>query len=484
MCMRQFIIPNRKQQLLFAQIDLESIAPVGSALRTIDALVDEMDTSAIEAEYDLESEQGRNPIHPKTMIKVGLYALYNCRFTLRKMEYDTTAHLGYRWLTGDEGIDHSTMGKFMSRYKELIVELFAQVVEIGIKEDVINFDVLAVDTVKIRANASYKQFRTVKQLEEEREKIRGRIRELIEKAGDDDDAQREALEKREAALKAAVAELRDRIREKTEGKSDTERKKAEEKEKINVTDHDCSLMQQANGEINPAYSVTTTVDAGSDFITHVQVNEGNNDAAALLEAVAGSEHETGSSHTTVAADAGFASMDNYEKLEEQGQDALIPDKRLDVEERGETAKGDYDRSQFRYERSCDRYVCPGGKRLARNGTVHQGGREYGRYVNPKACAGCPNREQCTKSSCRVILRDTNEPVRERMRKKLKKKKQKKRYGLRAHTVESTYGQIKQNLKYRMFMRRGKPKVLLEATLLCMLHNIMKIGAMRTRALTA
>jgi transposase len=119
--MSQFIVPNRRQQLLFTQIDLESIAPLGSALRTIDALVDKFDTSAIEAEYDLESEQGREPLHPKTLIKVALSALHNCRFSLRKMEYDTGAHLGYRWLTGDEGIDHSTMGKFLDKYKEQII---------------------------------------------------------------------------------------------------------------------------------------------------------------------------------------------------------------------------------------------------------------------------------------------------------------------------------------------------------------------------
>jgi transposase len=476
--MRQFIVPNRKQQLLFAQIDLESIAPVGSALRTIDALVDELDTSAIEAKYDLESEQGREPIHPKTLIKVALYALHNCRFSLRKMEHDTTAHLGYRWLTGDARIDHSTMGKFLSRYKELIVELFSQVVEIGIENELIYFDILAVDSVKIRANASYKQFKTLKKMNEEKKKIRERIKELIEKADEESTAEREALKKRQAALAAGVAALRERIESKAEGKAETERKKLEEKEKLNITDHDCSLLQQANGEINPAYSVTTAVDGENDFITHIQVNDGNNDARALLEAAEGSEKKTGVRHKTVAADAGFASMENYEKLEEMEQDALIPDKRLDAEERGATAKGDYDRSNFRYERSCDRYVCPCGKRLARKGTVTQGGREYGRYANLEACAECKKREMCTKSSFRVILRDVNEEVRERMRKKLKKKKQKKRYGMRAHTVESTYGQMKQNLKYRMFMRRGKAKVLMEATLLCMLHNIKKIGALR------
>jgi transposase len=476
--MRQFIVPNRKQQLLFAQIDLESIAPVGSALRTIDALVDELDTSAIEAEYDLESPQGREPIHPKTLIKVALYALHNCRFSLRKMEHDTAAHLGYRWLTGDEGIDHSTMGKFLSKYKDLIVELFSQVVEIGIENELIDFDILAVDTVKIRANASYKQFKTLEKMKEERKKIRERIKELIERADEESVTEREALEKRKAALEAGVAALRERIEKKAAGKTEGERKKLEGHERLNLTDPDCTLIQQANGEINPGYSVTTTVDGKNDFITHVQVNDGNNDAVALLKATTGSEETTGARHKTVVADAGFASMDNYEKLEEAGQDALIPDKRLDAEERGETAKGEYDRSQFRYEKSCDRYICPCGKRLLKTGKVTQGGREYGRYANPKGCARCEKRHLCTKSAFRVILRDVNEEVRERMRKKLKKKKQKKRYGKRAHTVESTYGQIKQNLKYRMFMRRGKEKTLMEASLLCMLHNIKKIGALR------
>ena len=110
--MRFFIRPDRKQKVLLTEVDLDSVAPIGSPLRYIDELVEMLDTSGIEKDYDLESEQGRNPIHPKTFIKLGLYALHNCRFSLRKMEYDSENHLGYKWLTGDHGIDHSTIGKF------------------------------------------------------------------------------------------------------------------------------------------------------------------------------------------------------------------------------------------------------------------------------------------------------------------------------------------------------------------------------------
>ena len=58
---------------------------------------------------------------------------------------------------------------------------------------------------------------------------------------------------------------------------------------------------------------------------------------------------------------------------------------------------------------------------------------------------------------------------------LAKEKNKKMYALRAHCAESPYGQIKHNLKFRIFMRRGREKVRMEMAFFFMLHNILKIG---------
>ncbi|MGQ9723624.1 MAG: transposase [Candidatus Jordarchaeum sp.] len=219
--MRSFIVPNRKQKLLLTEVDLESVAPLGSALRYIDELVETLDTSEIEKSYDFESDQGRNPIHPKTFIKIGLYALHNCRFSLRKMEYDIENHLGYKWLTGDRGIDHSTIGKFFARYMDEIVELFTQVVMICAERGLIDFDILAIDSVKLRANASYKRSKTLKGIGEEERRIRGRLRELIEAATGDSLMQEEegkTLAGRLKRLKEAKEVLKRRIEVKTKGK--------------------------------------------------------------------------------------------------------------------------------------------------------------------------------------------------------------------------------------------------------------------------
>ena len=475
--MPAFIEPNRSQQILLTEVSLDSVAPPGSAVRIINDLVDTLDTSAIEAHYDVASDTGRPPFHPKTLMKVALLALHSCRFSLRKMEQDTVNNLAYRWLTGDMAVDHSTMGYFLVRFRAEIVELFGQVVEICQEQGLVEFDLLAIDSVKFRASASYKQSKTLEGLEKEENKIKVRLEEILETASDPQGAEadeRRVLERRTEKVREAKKILRDRVREKAQEASAKEKKELLEKEKVNITDPDAHVMQQANGEKNPAYSITTTTDVGHDIVTHIQVNEGDNDPAALGEAIAGSRQNTGEKHEEVEADAGFASMENYESLEAEGQEALIPDRRMEVEEQGTTAKGDYDRSSFSYRESSDSYRCPAGQILKNSGTVEMNGRLSDRYENARACAGCVHREQCTRGSHRRVFRDHNEEVRERMRGKLQGKRSRRRYNKRAHAAESPYGNVKSNLKFRAVMRRGSEKVLMEVALLFMLHNMLKL----------
>ena len=58
-----------------------------------------------------------------------------------------------------------------------------------------------------------------------------------------------------------------------------------------------------------------------------------------------------------------------------------------------------------------------------------------------------------------------------MRKQFKKKYNQKKYSKRAHSAESPFGQVKHNLKFRFFMRRGADKINMECGLLFSLHNL-------------
>ena len=114
--------------------------------------------------------------------------------------------------------------------------------------------------------------------------------------------------------------------------------------------------------------------------------------------------------------------------------------------------------------------------LGKVGEVLINGRKHFRYSNTEARRGCEFRGPCTKGSQRIILRDQNEEVQERMRERLGKEENRARYNMRGHAAESPFGNAKRNLKFTFVMRRGREKVMMEMALLFMLHNMMKISA--------
>lgn len=478
--MAQFRIPNRDQLLMLATVDLRSVAPPDSVVWTIDTIVDRLDLSAIEQDYDIADPLGRPPFHPKTIIKVCLLALYNCRFSTRKMEEDTKYNLQYRYLTGCAVIDHTTIAKFLHKQCAAIIELFAQIVEICQRHDLIDFEVLAIDTMKMKANASYKQSKNKVALKKERERLRQRLTEIVANADCAKELERErvVLERRLARVEVATQVLEEQLKEKSAGRSEKEQKELVDNERVNVTDPSATIMSQANGEHNPMYAVTTSTDGKKDVITHFEVGSECNDQAVLLPVIEGSERTTGERHKHIPADANFSSYENYEELEKRGVDGYIPDARKEVEDKGLGVRGEYERNKFKYDGERDEYCCPRGEILRREGEVKGlDGRAKVVYGNREACLACGAREQCTRSKQggRKIQRDENEAVREAMRVKLDSEAGKVIYKKRAYVAEAPYGNVKHNLNFRHFMRRGIINVTMECALLFMLHNIIKLG---------
>lgn len=482
--MKKFIVPDRRQKLLLANVDLDSVALEGSAVRIINDFVDKLNTKELENEYKLKVLTGQTPIHPKTILKVALFAIHNCRFSLRKMEEDIKNNLLYRWLTGDIRIDHSTIGRFLVKNKEHISEMFTQIVLIAVSHDLVGFEVLGIDSLKIRANASYKQERTLKEIEKEETKLKEKIKEIletIEKESEPNESkekskgQKKILERRKKKIEKAKEELEERIKEKSAGKKEKEKDALEKEEKINITDKDAQKMQQRNGEINASYSMTISVDTKADIITNYQTNKKDNDAEALCSVIEGSKERTRCKHDVGTADSGFFSIKNLESLKEMNQKMLMPDKRFEADKEELGSEKKYTKIHFKYDVMEDKYKCPSGKILSRTAKFEQNEREMYRYENGTACEGCELLSKCTRGKHRTITRDSNEKIKEEMRESLNIDANQEIYKKRAHSAESPTGQIKHNLKYRIFMRRGREKVNMEMGLLCMLHNILKIG---------
>jgi stress response protein YsnF len=386
------------------------------------------------------------------------------------------------FLTGARSIDHTTFSKFLNRFRNDVLDLFSQIVGVCQKENLIDFKVLPTDSVKFRANASYKQQKNLGGLDKTCQNIRAKMERLLNQV----DRQEEIslsegkklrrLEKRLLKVEKAKGVLNERLAKLSSGKSPSEAAELTEKTTVNITDNDAQIMQQRNGEKNPAYSVTTTTDTKSDIITSFQINPGDNDSQALQPAIEGSFKNTGQFHENYPADPAFGGFDNLEYLEKNQRNGLIPDKRAEVERLGITAKGEYDRSKFTYDQTADVYYCPQKHTLNFSGQATNNGRKAGRYSNPQACGQCPMKAQCTKGKCRVIIRDDNEEVRDRMRAKLADEENKRIYKLRAHSAEAPYGCVKRNWGFTHLLRRGTALAAVECALVFSLHNLLKLAA--------
>lgn len=482
--MPQFEIPPKDQLLMLQTVSLRSAAPKGSVVEMIDSIIDGVDTSAMEAVYKTEASQGGIPIHPKTIIKVCLYALHQTRFSTRKMEADTIDNLGYMYLTGGRSIDHTTFSKFLNRFKPEIIELFTQIVAVCQKENLMDFKVLAIDSVKIRANASYKQQKNLCGLDKTCQNVRAKIEKLINEADRPDELslidekELRRLGKRLKKVEKAKAILNQRLTKLSAGKSPAEAAKLAEKTTINITDNSAQIMQQRNGEHNPALSVITTTDSKADVISSFQVHMEDNAGQALQPAIEGSFQNTGRYHENYPADSAFNTFANLEYMENNGLNGLMPDKRLEVERLGLTAKGEYDRSKFKYDPEADLYRCPREQALRPAGKLILNDRTASRYTNPQACGQCPARAQCTKAKYRALIRDDNEAVRDRMRQKLAEEQNQAIYKMRAHSAEAPYGCVKHNWGFTHLLRRGDIKAAMECALLFTLHNLLKLGRYR------
>jgi hypothetical protein len=73
--------------------------------------------------------------------------------------------------------------------------------------------------------------------------------------------------------------------------------------------------------------------------------------------------------------------------------------------------GKLTRAEFAYDKECDLYICPGGKKLKTSGTVHDGATI--KYIAKRSdCASCPLKPQCTSGRERRVQRDVNQEARD------------------------------------------------------------------------
>ena len=185
------------------------------------------------------------------------------------------------------------------------------------------------------------------------------------------------------------------------------------------------------------------------------------------------EHQgaTGCQLAEVVADTTYGTVANYQWLEGQGIQATIPPHQNGWRDRA------VPRERFVYDPITDRFHCPDGRPLTRQGssrTAHPMGAIIYR-ASPRDCGACAHKAACCgDAQARTITRPNDGGLAERVRAHLRTPEAKRTLRRRLSWAETPMAELKERHGLRRAQYRGRDKVLMQALGAAMAYNIKKL----------
>ena len=454
---QNFIADTVNQTLLFPP-SLHDWLPEGHLARFLLDVVSALDLSAIYKSYQDKDGRGQAAYAPEMMVRLLLYGYAKGVYSSRKIETRTFEDLAFRYLSGDQHPDHTTIADFRKRHLEALSGLFTQALLLCSEAGLVKLGHVSIDGTKIKANASKHKAMSYKHMNETEARLKSEIDALLaaaEKADAEEDAQYgkdrrgdelpDELQRRESRLKkigeakAALeqeakekaaqqrAEVEQKLAERAEEEQRTGKKKGGRKSELpdpelalpddkaqrNFTDAESRIMPDGanKGSFVQAYNAQIAVDSASQVIVAAEVTQQTNDKKQLLPMIAQIAINLDQKPEKVSADTGYFSEANV-------TDESVKD--------------------------VDLYVATGRDK---HGEVVESSSD------PPLAGASPK---------------------EAMRKKLRTEAGRAVYKMRKAIVEPVFGQIKEQRGFRRFSLRGKENVSREWKLVCAVSNLLKL----------
>ena len=189
----------------------------------------------------------------------------------------------------------------------------------------------------------------------------------------------------------------------------------------------------------------------------------------------------------LSADAGYGSEENYGYLEEYQLGNYVKYSTFHREQQKHRKSELVRKALFRsenlpYDPEKDAFICPANQRLTYRDTAHEKS-EHGyvaevRHYEASACSTCPLKPECTQAKGNRHMRVS---FRLRQFREQAKANLLSEQGLtlrvqRNVEVETFFGQVKHNMRFRRFSLRGFEKVKTEWGIVCIAHNLKKLAA--------
>jgi transposase len=276
-------------------------------------VVERLDLSRFEEAY---SEEGGRLYAPALMLKVWLYGYALGMTSARRLEQRIREDLGLRYLAGGQRPDNWALSAFRRRHGRALNDAFTQVVEMARELGLGKLGMVAIDSTRIRANASRDGIDTEPRLRNERARLRRQIRHWQKVCDASDPDEGAGTRVRVEKLEQRLAELPRRL----------ERLRKSGEAKLSRRDGEARFLRERGGF---ALGYTAEIAVSEDhFIVAERITLNRCDVPALQPLVAEVEQRCRARPQKVLADAGFFSNENVRALEERGMEVYLPDPNL------------------------------------------------------------------------------------------------------------------------------------------------------------
>jgi transposase len=282
-------------------------------------VVEELDLSQLEEAY---VEEGPPAHAPALMVKVWLYAYALQVTSSRRLEQRIREDLAFRYLAGGATPDHWTLNDFRTRHRRAINDLFLQVVEVARGLGMGRLGHVAIDSTRVRANASPRRTETVQELRQRLAQTRRQIRRWQQQcaaADPDEEPGTQVDPSYEQRLQEQLAETRQNLQKLVRSGA----------RQLSRTDPDSRFLHQAGGFVL-GYTVDLAV-SDDHLIVAQRTTQATSDSESLLPMVDRVRETCGEWPAQVSADSAFFSVQNVMGLETRGIEGFVPDAHLSGE---------------------------------------------------------------------------------------------------------------------------------------------------------
>jgi transposase len=261
----------------------------------------------------VEGRAGRDPIDPRILLSLWLYATLDGVGSAREVDRLCKAHVAYEWICGGVSVNYHTLSDFRVDHGEFLDGLLTGSVATLLHQGLVKLERVAQDGVRVRASAGAASFRRRGTLEE----CQAEAAEQVETLRKELEADPSAGSKRQkAARERAARERSERIRQALAEMPKAESaKKPEDKDKarVSTTDPEARVMKMADGGFRPAVNVQFATDTASQVITGVEVSNSGSDQGQMVPML--EQHQDRYDQVPGAAlvDGGFAKKEDIER---------------------------------------------------------------------------------------------------------------------------------------------------------------------------